>query len=162
MSAQLRPFEDNVLPWQSSDAVDDDATKLERSERASWIEDVKGTAERGAAFEELLRVVGRASWPNWDGEGANMISEATADRAIKFFAAIPLTFPLPEIEAEPEGRVAFEWYAGPRAVLTVSLGGQDAVAFAATLGSDGDYGRAVFRDKLPAIVVFLLRRLLAL
>src|SRR6266571_2005543 len=56
----------------------------------------------------------------WDGYNAEPTSECACIEAVKFIRKLPSTIPMPEVVAETDGDVAFEWYVGRHLLFVVS------------------------------------------
>ncbi|MBI4503773.1 MAG: hypothetical protein HY700_21755 [Gemmatimonadetes bacterium] len=111
------------------------------------------------ADEALASVFKQASTRNWDGYGAAPVSLAACERAQRFLDALPGTVPVPEIGADPDGEIAFEWRLSPRQVFSVSVGAGYEVAYAGLFGAGRTHGTEFFIDELPNAVMDNLRRL---
>lgn len=72
-------------------------------------------------LKELDIVAGECGSPGWDGYNALPVSQDTVDLAYRFISALPLNIKLPEIGAEPDGCISFEWYKSPRKIFSVSV-----------------------------------------
>ena len=96
--------------------------------------------------------------------GANGYGSAPADRASFGYAVgllhrLPPTVPDPDVSADPDGEVALEWYAGPRRTLSVSVGSDGQLRYAALVGAEEVAGRARFDGRtVPSVVVTLAHR----
>ncbi len=148
-----------AFPAQSSLAISHEAADAAHEAVNVWLSGIRGTVRGGAALASLIEVLEPASRPDWDHDGAVAVANSTGIRALGFLASLPDAFPLPEVDAEPDGRIAFDWYRGPRGVLTVSVGKRNSLAYAATIGSHASHGTVVLGDSFPAAIVDLLRRL---
>ncbi len=87
-------------------------------------------------FEELSQVFEECREPNWDGYGAQEVREETYDLARQFLAVLPLSIPVPSIGAEPDGQITVEWYRSPQRTLSVSIGRDGDLHYAALLGAE--------------------------
>lgn len=85
---------------------------------------------------ELLKVYFECSEENWDGYGAEPISEDVIFEALEFLKLIPEHIPKPEIVPEPEGEIGFEWDYGDDSIFVASVKGTGIVAYAGLLGSN--------------------------
>jgi hypothetical protein len=63
------------------------------------------------------------------------------------------------VGADPDGEISFEWYRGPRRILTLSIGADRRLSYAGLFGSSKVNGVEYLRDELPEPVVANLRRL---
>lgn len=82
--------------------------------------------------------------------------------AESFLQALPPDVPLPEVMVHPDGEIAFEWHRGKRNVLTVSIGSDGSLAFAALFGVNTIYGRELFAGSIPEAIAHCLARLFPL
>ena len=102
------------------------------------------------ALEELIQDCGRS---NWDGYGAQAISFDTYERARRFAQALPFGIPVPEVSAEPDGEITFEWFATPARVFSVSVGPNNELNYVGLFGASRTYGTEVFPDEIPEVVL---------
>ena len=86
---------------------------------------------------------------DWDGEGATAVSYATYIYACKFLRLLPTGTPLPEISADIDGEVIIEWNTGPRWVISVSVGRDGTLSYAALMGYRTRNGTEYLREALP-------------
>ncbi len=123
--------------------------------------DLKGTIDwTDLALEELEKVYEECSEANWDGYGAMPISRETYFEARKLLTMIPLSFLMPEILAEPDGEIGFEWYKDKDSVFVISVSGNNIITYAGLFGtSNKTHGTECFADELPRIILENIRRL---
>jgi len=108
-------------------------------------------------FHELLEVTQDRSTPNWDGYGAEAVSYDTYLAAFAFLEALPLGSPAPSVGAEPDGDITFEWYHSPRQVLSVSVGCDSELNYAAILpGPRRASGKEQFVGDVPQAILGLI------
>jgi hypothetical protein len=93
---------------------------------------VSSGAER--ALAELEDVVTEASCQGWDGYDAKPVNLDAYSQAQLFLKALPTTARLPEVSADPDGDIAFDWVFGPQKALSVSIGPTGRCSFAWMLG----------------------------
>lgn len=72
--------------------------------------------------------------PNWDGYGAQPVRDAAKEQAQRFVDLLPARFRRPDPVADPEGNMALSWDFGPGHVLTIDIGGDGRLTYAALLG----------------------------
>lgn len=89
------------------------------------------------------------------------VSGPAFDVALGLLNSLPPLIPLPDVEIEPDGQLALDWHVSPRRVLSLSVGPQGTIGFAALLGSEPVHGRTAFAGTLPRTVRHLLDRLFA-
>jgi len=119
-----------------------------------------GMAGKGV-FNELFQVVKECCEPNWDGYGAQPVSDTTYQLAQKFLEALPLGMPAPSIGAEPDGHLTVEWFRSPRRTLSVSISPEGDLHYAALIGSAKAYGTEPFFGEAPKAIVDFIHRVMA-
>ena len=70
-------------------------------------------------LEVLLKTAGK---PNWDGEGADPVTEDAVKIAKEVIDELPGDSGVPEISADPEGNVEFDWHLDNGTMFTVCIG----------------------------------------
>ena len=123
--------------------------------------DLKGIIDwTDLALEELEKVYEECLEANWDGYGAMPISRETYSEARKLLRMMPSSLPRPDISAEPDGEITFEWYKGKYSVFVISVGGNNLITYAGLFGkSNRIHGTEYFTDELPEIIHHCIRRL---
>jgi hypothetical protein len=107
------------------------------------------------ALEELVQDCSRS---NWDGYGAQPVSFETYEKAKRFAQALPFGIPVPEVSAEPDGEITFEWFATPTRVFSVSVGPNNELNYAGLFGASRTYGMEVFHDDIPEVILSHIKR----
>ena len=97
--------------------------------------------------------------PNWDGYGAEPVSEDTYRVAYHFLESLPLGTPAPSVGVEADGHLTFEWYRSPDKVLSVSIGPDGMTYFAALLGDSRRSGTEPFYGEVSDDILKIIRRL---
>ncbi len=115
----------------------------------------------GEVLKALGEVYEECSEDNWDGYGASAVGVDTYLESQRFLQLLPTTIPFPEITVEPDGEIAFEWFEGPRRVLSISVGSENILTYAGLFGINKTHGTDYFGDVLPATIVSNLQRLFA-
>lgn len=77
----------------------------------------------------------------------------TYEKAKHFVTALPVGTPPPEISAEPDGEITFEWYAAPTRVFWISVRSNNELTYAGLFGESRAYGKEVFRYKVPEVIL---------
>lgn len=99
------------------------------------------------------------STPNWDAEGAEAIRPGTLAEALQFIYVLPESLAMPKVLSEPDGGIAFEWYAAPHRVLVVSFKGKGLLIYAGIFGKGNTIrGAELFRNSLPNELLDHIRR----
>lgn len=106
--------------------------------------------ERESALDEAFQ---NCSEADWDGYGAAPADELSREWARKVLAAFPTRLGVPEIAFEPDGDAGLEWWWGPDRVLTVSVGRNGELRYAARLNGARVIGTGMFADGLPKRLV---------
>src|SRR4051812_42803783 len=92
-------------------AMSNEALRLR--EALSAYSDAAPAASLNEPLWTLARVKQEASEPDWDGYGAAPVSDQTYERARVFLACLPVNVPTPDIAADPDGEISFEWSRSP-------------------------------------------------
>lgn len=123
--------------------------------------DLKGTIDwTDRTLEDLDKVYGECSEANWDGYGATPISRETYSEARKLLRMMPSFLPMPDLSAEPDGEIAFEWYKDKYSVFVISVGGNDIITYAGLFGKNSKtHGTEYLADELPKIIIYNIQRL---
>ncbi len=91
-------------------------------------------------------------------EGEQVISENVMETACRFVQTLPLGFRLPSVTGEPDGHINLEWYRNPRNLLTVSIGPENRLYWAALIGSEDPRGSCRFVDRIPKTLLYYIAR----
>ena len=126
------------------------ARVLEFERSAWWTEQRHVRRQRDRALLEAFR---DCSEPDWDGYGAAPASAMSTEWARKVLEALPNCLGVPEVAFEPDGDVGIEWWRGPDRVLSVSVGRNGELRYAARLNAARVIGTEVFADGLPKRLV---------
>jgi hypothetical protein len=110
--------------------------------------------------EALLDTLEEARRADWDGYGARPVSPEAVFRARVFISLLPTTLPVPDVSADPNGRVHFEWRPGPGRAFVVSVGPSDVVHYAGLFGRNKVHGSEELADEIPQAVLANLARAL--
>src|SRR5437667_5753565 len=104
-------------------------------------------------FDDLCSAADTAREPDWDGYGAEPVSQEAFTLAYRFAESVPLGTPSPAITAEPYGQLAFEWYRSPHRTLSVSVSPEGDLHYSALLGPNKAYGTEVFFGEPPRAIL---------
>lgn len=96
---------------------------------------------------------------NWNGEGADPISDAAIKEARAFLYKFPTTLPLPEVIAEPDGYLGLEWYRNKRLLYVVSFNGQGVLSCSGLIGQTKVYGTYYMDDGIPSEILGIITRI---
>jgi hypothetical protein len=159
-----RGCNDYGMSFNLDTGVSDDAYEL-RSLKKHYLQHLKETQTYSrmtipdSIREELYELVSEYGHDDWDGYGAKKVDWETISVAYDFLMALPKDLSYPEIDADTQGEVSFEWYRSPRRLLTVKVNKQGEITFAGLFGPlDKSYGSKFFNNKVPDELVGLIRK----
>jgi hypothetical protein len=113
-----------------------------------------------AVFEELFEIVNQCNVPDWDGYGAEPVSNEAFLKAYFFLEAMPLGMQPPSIGAEPDGQITLEWYKSTRRTLSISVSPEGDLHYSALIGTNKAYGTEAFFGEIPTPIIELINRVL--
>jgi hypothetical protein len=100
---------------------------------------------------------------NWDGYGAQPISEAACNDAKRFLTMLPEAVPIPEIVPEPDGNIALEWYISKYEHFFISFSGNGVVTFVGMFGKlVRSKGIEYFFASIPLRILHEIRQIIEL
>jgi hypothetical protein len=109
-----------------------------------------GKAALEAAFQS-------ARYDGWDGPGSKGVEQSTHYYAEQFLKLLPSHVAFPDIAADTDGEILFEWDRGRRQVFTVSVGREGVLSFAGLFGQEKIHGRRPLDTALTEILPYLER-----
>ncbi len=112
-----------------------------------------------SALSELNETRLEADHAGWDGHGARPINLDAYSQARRFLESLPTTAPPPEVSADPDGEISFDWVFGPRKALTVSIGANGRCSYAWIRGKRTSRGTEWLDDEVPANILSALSQL---
>lgn len=147
------------MTHQSSYGVSPAAHMLERAQHAiAEHQRASLTFSRQTSIDAIFAAMREAD-EDWKvGEGESAISDEVMETACQFIAALPIGLPQPSVAGEPDGHISLEWYRSPRRILTVSLGPNGRLHWAALIGSEDPRGSAVFLERIPRSLLYYISR----
>jgi len=110
------------------------------------------------ALVELSKIALECRDANWDGYGAKAVSRAALGEAARFIGALPLGVRAPSVGIEPDGHVTLEWYRSRQYLLSISVGQEGYLHYAALLGLSKSYGTEPFFGEVPNNILELIAR----
>lgn len=120
-------------------------------ERSAW--DTEQSHVRRQRDLALAEAFHECSEPDWDGYGAEPANELSMGYARRVLSNFPDCLGVPDIAFEPDGDAGLEWWRGPDRVLSVSVGRNGELRYAARLNAARVIGTEVFADGLPKRLV---------
>lgn len=118
--------------------------------------DPRGTRE--SLREGIASIAAECQSPNWDAQGAAPVATGTLRHAERFAGSLPADVPTPTVGVEADGHLTFEWYRDPNWLLSVSVGPDSDMYYAALFGASDVRGRETFDSTVPDIILGLIRR----
>ena len=109
-------------------------------------------------YKQLYEVLKECSSRDWDGYGAEAVNFESYENAKRFVQGIPFGIRMPEVSAEPDGEITFEWYSAPTRVFSVSIGANNELNYAGLFGAGRAYGTEIFHDEIPEVILSHINR----
>ena len=149
-------------PWADR-ALSEEAGVLRRliNEASEFPESITVGEPKRTAQEALDAAYATAQVDDWDGEGSARVEPSTYVYASQFLRLLPSTIPVPDIAADADGEILFEWDLGCRRVFSVSVGRDGTLTFAALFGHTKTHGTEHLHEALPLVISACLERLSA-
>lgn len=113
---------------------------------------------RPDVFDELFAVAEETSAAGWDGEGAQPVLDEAVRHAKKILKALPWGTKAPTIGGIPDGSLTLEWYSSPTRVLSICVGTEEELHFAALIGSTTIHGKDYFVGEGKRAILGLIDR----
>lgn len=118
--------------------------------------------DRARLFQSLATLAEECSHHGWDGHGAEPVTLDTYRAAYRFAESLPLSMPTPAVGAEPDGHLTLEWYKNPSRVLSLSIGPEGELSYAALLGENARRtGSDCFQQEVPDDLLHLIHEVFA-
>lgn len=150
-----------VFDFVEGNGVSDEAHRLRylfcETREQLWSSVYLG-ASREECLNQLLEVWSEANSAGWEGNGANRLDFQAANAAVTFINAVPSSVPMPEVAADPDGEISFDWFAGPRRQFSISLGARGILSYAGLFGSDKVSGSERFQGTIPRNLLDYIKR----
>ncbi|MGA1134267.1 MAG: hypothetical protein ACO31I_18765, partial [Prochlorotrichaceae cyanobacterium] len=108
-------------------------------------------------IDQLLETWEECKIPNWDCYEAYPVKRETLNYAYAFIQALPLGFPLPDVSAEPDGHLAFDWFKHPHWTISVSISPEGILYYSALLGNSDQRGSQPFSGEISERLLNLIK-----
>jgi hypothetical protein len=108
---------------------------------------------------DLWETYQECSSPNWDGYRAMPVTRETFNVADRFLRSLPVSFPVPDVDAEPGGEIGFEWRKHNN-VVAAAVSHSARLHYAAAYGRETIHGSIDFEGALPPHVLELIVRIM--
>ena len=114
---------------------------------------------RDAAISRIWALLNECAEEDWDGDGAQPISELAAAQAADLIRALPENLPLPDIAPEPDGAISLDWIQSRSRLFTLSVGESHRLPYAWLDGTDRGHAVARFDgETVPPRILEGIRR----
>lgn len=118
--------------------------------------------ERRDLKRALRELAKECTLPNWDGENAAGVEQATLASALRFVDALPMGLPEPEPSVHPDGELAFSWIGSKGHRLSIAVGPTGRITYAyrrlpSKMNGTEWLGDRIPRSLLEYITTFLTR-----
>lgn len=94
----------------------------------------------------------------WDGHKAHPVEGSTLTFARIFAAALPTGVDAPEVYADRDGDISFEWHQSPRSTFSVSIRRDGVMHYAGLFGPNKYHGSEVLLRGIPESISHGIRR----
>ena len=84
--------------------------------------------QQNQCIEAIQSLLITAGSQNWDDEGADPVTRGAVEAALKVVKELPGDIEPPEIFADPEGNIEFDWHLDNGTMFTISVGHRGDIA----------------------------------
>lgn len=134
---EMIPVPASFIPANSSA---ENASRLPPEQQHSAVSDEDGVirdfVSKKDALDRLYELAAECAEADWDGYGAEAVSQSAVERSERFIRRLPEDLPLPEISVEPDGEIALDWSPTQTQTFSVSIGTTDQMACAWVNGTE--------------------------
>jgi hypothetical protein len=109
--------------------------------------------------DELAVIWQACRHADWDGFGAEPVTQDTRRNAYWLLESLPRGCPPPSVGAEPDGQLTLEWHRSARRTLSVSVTPEGELHYAALVGPNRTYGTEAFFGEVPEAILNLIHRI---
>ncbi len=112
------------------------------------------SSDQDWVFNELEELSMEASHQNWDNLGSAPLDSDTYQMAKRFLLALPASLPAPELTADRDGEVNFDWFGPNGQIFSTSLRKDGRIAYAGQFSPRiRSSGVEEFNDAVPKKIV---------
>lgn len=137
----------------------DEAQFLEQ-ESKNGVDHLRSSVSLGKGIESVLNELAETAHecgePGWAGHASAAVQPDAYANAVAFVKSLPLGTPMPEVGVEPDGHLTLEWHCDPRHTLSVSIGPEGELYYAALLGRKKQNGAMPFYNSVPVEILGLI------
>jgi hypothetical protein len=125
-----------------------------------WRTSLKGPRWLGDAIAKVASIGREYAHPDWDKGGERAVMPATVENALKLLHSLADALVEPEISADPDGYIIYEWQASPKDVVTVSIAPDGVIYYASLLNTGRSHGAERVEEAPSAVLRANLERFL--
>lgn len=114
--------------------------------------------QRWQVKAQLLALFEDCNAEDWDGYGAKGVTPQSLNVALEFLEKLPAFVANPEIAADPDGEISFEWFKSDDMILTLSINSERKIAYAGILGEERPRGIENFGLEVPSTILVYLSK----
>lgn len=107
---------------------------------------------------DLIKIGEDFKTGGWDGYDASPVLEQTISNAKRIIRALPKSLQFPTVGAECDGHITLEWYRHPHKLLSVSVGPDGFLYYAALIGDQSFKGKEFFNGTLSQTIAQLAEK----
>lgn len=115
--------------------------------------------KRLVACNDILEAFIEGQDENWAGYASRPISKIVYQNALDCLYGLTSDIENPEIGLEADGCITFEWFRNPSRLVSVSIGEDRKLHYAAMLGGRKAQGAEPFYGEFPQQILTLIRGL---
>jgi hypothetical protein len=149
----------SILTGTQSTGFSNEASYIKEAVSSPWLSMQRlhsiGNAD---LFADLEQIVTECRLPDWGGDGEEPVLPETVAYATGLLRALIPGIPQPTLGVESDGQVTFEWYVSPNRLLSVSVGDDGYLYYAALIGIARHYGREPLDGAVPENIRNLIYR----
>jgi hypothetical protein len=113
-------------------------------------------------ISDLRAIAAECARDDWDNYGAKAVRDVALIRAEVLIRALPESIPTPEISADPDGQISFDWLPSRTQTLTLSVNAENRLAYDWINGANRGTVAEVFdRESLPTRLLNELQHIMA-
>jgi hypothetical protein len=150
MEMALNTLYINPIPQLYRDYAKSDEGKRMKTTFEEMIEDAMSPISANIFSIELINEM-NAGIREFIIDNVDLKSQIFSSRAnaLKFIEQLSVSFPKPEISIESDGEIAFDWITKSNGYLSVSIGANGQINYAAIVGSNKYHGKINFDENIP-------------
>jgi hypothetical protein len=115
-----------------------------------------------SVLNELSDIESECRFDNWDEEDASKVAKTTISKAKELLLSLPKALQSPDIEAEINGSISFEWYKTNKLVFVVMINELGVLKYAGLFGPiERRRGTSYFDGFIPEDILAMIKKVYA-